>query len=102
MEDILDLYQQPLDEAYPVVCMDEKQYQLLDHLRAPIPMKPGERKSMTVTMPEKEPVASFFLPNRWPAGVKQQLASVEPRSIGLIRFENSWMFILQTLKRCFW
>lgn len=42
MEDILDLYQQPYDENYPVVCMDEKQYQLLDHLREPIPMKPGQ------------------------------------------------------------
>ncbi len=41
MEDILDLYQQPFDENYPVVCMDEKQYQLLDDLRSPIPMKPG-------------------------------------------------------------
>jgi hypothetical protein len=41
MKDILDLYQQPYNEAYPVVC-DEKQYQLLDHLRDPIPMKPGE------------------------------------------------------------
>ncbi len=41
MEDILDLYQQPFDETYPVVCMDEKQYQLLDDRRAPIPMKPG-------------------------------------------------------------
>ncbi|MEW5785749.1 MAG: IS630 family transposase, partial [Bacillota bacterium] len=42
MEDILDLYQQPYDEAYPVVCMDEKPYQLLDNARAPIPMEPGQ------------------------------------------------------------
>lgn len=41
MEDVLDLYQQPYDDNYPVVCMDEKQYQLLDDLRSPIPMKPG-------------------------------------------------------------
>ena len=41
MEDVLDLYQQQYDKDYPVVCMDEKQYQLLDDLRAPIPMKPG-------------------------------------------------------------
>lgn len=42
MEDILDLYQQPFDEAYPVICMDEKPYQLLDETRAPISMKPGK------------------------------------------------------------
>ena len=41
MEDILDLYQQPFDANYPVICMDEKPYQLLDETRSPIPMKPG-------------------------------------------------------------
>mgnify|MGYP005855601921 FL=1 len=44
MEDILDLYQQPFDESYPVICMDEKPYQLLDETRTPIPMKPGNPK----------------------------------------------------------
>jgi hypothetical protein len=44
MEDVLDLYQQPFDEEYPVICMDEKPYQLLDDVRNPIPMKP--RKPM--------------------------------------------------------
>lgn len=42
MEDVLDLYCQPYDEDYPVVCMDEKPYQLLDEVREPIPMKPGK------------------------------------------------------------
>ena len=41
MEDVLDLYCQPHDEAYPVVCMDEKPYQLLDEIREPVPMRPG-------------------------------------------------------------
>ena len=40
MEDILDLYQQPFDEDFPVICMDEKPYQLLDEALNPIPMKP--------------------------------------------------------------
>ena len=40
MEDVLDLYQQPFDEDYPVICMDEKPYQLLDEAMTPIPMKP--------------------------------------------------------------
>ena len=29
MEDILDIYEMPYDPAVPVVCMDEKPYQLL-------------------------------------------------------------------------
>lgn len=29
MEDVLDIYELPYDEKYPVVCMDEKPYQLL-------------------------------------------------------------------------
>jgi hypothetical protein len=41
MEDILDLYAQPYDEKYPVICMDEKPYQLLYEVMEPVPMKPG-------------------------------------------------------------
>ena len=41
MEDILDLYQQPFNESYPVICMDEKPLQLLDEIRTAIPMQPG-------------------------------------------------------------
>jgi len=41
MEDVLDLYQQQHCNVYPVICMDEKPYQLLDETRSPIPMKPG-------------------------------------------------------------
>jgi hypothetical protein len=42
MEDILDLYEQPVDEAHPVICMDEKPLQLLDEAREPIPMQTGK------------------------------------------------------------
>lgn len=41
MEDVLDVYQQPFDESCPVICMDEKPYQLLGETRTPIPMEPG-------------------------------------------------------------
>jgi DDE superfamily endonuclease len=41
MEDVLDVYARPHDPAVPVVCMDEKPYQLLAHARAPIPAAPG-------------------------------------------------------------
>ena len=41
MEDILDLYQQPFDPTAPVICMDEKPFQLLSETRRVIPMRPG-------------------------------------------------------------
>jgi len=42
MEDVLDVYEREYDEVCPVICMDEKPYQLLDESRRPIPMKPGD------------------------------------------------------------
>ena len=42
MENILDLYCLPYDPLYPVICMDEKPYQLLNDVLAPIKMKPGK------------------------------------------------------------
>jgi hypothetical protein len=41
MEDVLAVYRRPHDPVRPVVCMDEKPYQLLDHAREPIPAAPG-------------------------------------------------------------
>ncbi len=41
MEDVLDVYARPRDPAVPVVCMDEKPYQLLGQAREPIPAAPG-------------------------------------------------------------
>ena len=41
MEDVLDVYELPYDARRPVVCMDEKPYQLLGEAREPLPMIPG-------------------------------------------------------------
>jgi hypothetical protein len=41
MEDVLAVYARPYDPGRPVVCMDEKPYQLLGHAREPIPAVPG-------------------------------------------------------------
>ncbi|WP_406164868.1 hypothetical protein [Streptomyces sp. NBC_00996] len=41
MEDVLAVYARPYDRARPVVCMDEKPYQLLADARAPLPARPG-------------------------------------------------------------
>lgn len=44
MEDVLDVYHRPYDESCPVICMDEKPYQLFGETREPITMKPGNVK----------------------------------------------------------
>jgi hypothetical protein len=41
MEDVLAVYARPYDPRRPVVCMDEKPYQLLGHAREPVPAVPG-------------------------------------------------------------
>ena len=44
MEDILDIYEMPYHPEVPVVCMDEKPYQLLGEVREPLPMRPGDTR----------------------------------------------------------
>ncbi len=46
MEDILDVYERPYNPALPVVCMDEKPYQLLGEARQPLPMRPGDHQKI--------------------------------------------------------
>lgn len=41
MEAILDLYAEPYDPRYPVVCFDERLYQLVSEVRQPLPLQPG-------------------------------------------------------------
>ncbi|WP_237048466.1 IS630 family transposase [Lentzea guizhouensis] len=41
MEDVLAVYARPYDPARPVVCMDEKPFQLLGEVRDPLPARPG-------------------------------------------------------------
>jgi len=46
MEDILDIYEMPYNPAIPVVCMDEKPYQLLGETKQPLSMRPGDTLKM--------------------------------------------------------
>jgi hypothetical protein len=43
MEDVLDVYHRPYDPKRPQVCLDETNKQLLQHVRVPIPARPGVR-----------------------------------------------------------
>lgn len=42
MEDILDLYTEPFNSLYPVVCFDEVSYQLISEKQKPLPLEPGK------------------------------------------------------------
>lgn len=46
MEDVLDVYELPYDPLRPVVCVDEKPYQLLGEARESWAMRPGDNKKV--------------------------------------------------------
>ena len=58
MEDVLDVYEMPYDEKIPVVCMDEKALQLLDDVREPLPMRPGDNEKSILSISETGHAAS--------------------------------------------
>jgi hypothetical protein len=49
MEDVLEVYERPYDPVRPVLCMDEKPYQLLGEVRKPIAAKPGVAEKVVGT-----------------------------------------------------
>ena len=49
MEDVLEVYSRPYDPQRPVVCMDEKPYQLLGHVRESLPAIPGSTEKVDNT-----------------------------------------------------
>lgn len=60
MEDVLDLYMQPYDPAYPQVCMDELSKQLIGETRVPLPPAPGQVARMDYEY-ERLGVANLFI-----------------------------------------
>lgn len=46
MEDVLDIYELPYNPDIPVVCMDEKPYQLLGEAKDSWAMRPGDNKKI--------------------------------------------------------
>jgi hypothetical protein len=60
MEDILEVYQQPYDEKYPLVCMDESSKQHIKETRTSIAAKP-ESVARYDTEYERNGVSCLFL-----------------------------------------
>lgn len=46
MEDVLDIYELPYNSMQPVICMDEKPYQLLGESREPLLLKKGSNQKI--------------------------------------------------------
>ena len=64
MEDVLDLYEEPYDPAYPTVCLDEKPVVLHTRARPPVPAHPCP--------PSRE---------RWNAGIMNTSVRARPTSL---------------------
>jgi len=61
MEDVLAVYHRSYNEKYPVVCMDEKPFQLLDERYAPIPMSKTNKILKYDNEYEKKGSCSIFM-----------------------------------------
>ena len=60
MESVLEVYKRPLEEHYPVVCMDESSTQCTKEVRAPIVARPGQTERYDVEY-ERNGVAHLIL-----------------------------------------
>lgn len=60
MEDVLDLYAEPYQEAQPVVCFDERPCQLVAETREPLACQPGRVKRVDYEY-ERQGVCNAFM-----------------------------------------
>jgi hypothetical protein len=60
MEDVLDVYQQPIDPTRPLICLDETSRQVLAETRPPLPMQP-RRPGRHDPEYERQGVVNVFL-----------------------------------------
>jgi hypothetical protein len=60
MEEVLDIYELPYNPLQPVVCMDEKPYQLLGEMREPLPMRKGSNQKIDSEY-ERKGTCSIFV-----------------------------------------
>lgn len=90
MEDVLDVYHRPYDKNCPVICMDEKPYQLLDEKRDPIPMKNDNSTKKEDSEYIRNGTCSIFMFNEALVGWRK--ASVRER-----RTKKDWALEIQEL-----
>jgi hypothetical protein len=78
MEDVLQVYAQPYNRDFPVVCMDESSIQLIGEVTPPIPAAPGHPELLDDEYVRKG-VVSIFLEVE-PLGGKRQVKITERRT----------------------
>ena len=61
MEDVLEVYQRPVDPMRPLVCLDEFAKQLLSESRAPLPARPGSIEKYDSEYVRQGSVTGFML-----------------------------------------
>lgn len=74
MKDVLAVYERPYDADCPVVCMDEKPYQLLDARREPIPMSENNHIERYDCEYERKGTCSIFMFTEALAGWRHTVA----------------------------
>lgn len=80
MEDVLDLYAQPLQPWRPVVCFDERPVQLLSDTREPLPMQPGRVKRYDYEY-KREGSANLFMMCQPLAGWREVKATPQRKKV---------------------
>jgi hypothetical protein len=78
MEDVLDLYAEPLDPTKPVVCFDELSKQLVAETRLPLPIQPGQPERFDYEY-ERRGTANLFLAAQ-PLGGWRHVAVTDQRT----------------------
>jgi len=73
-----DIYEMPYDPESPVVCMDEKPYQLLGEAREPLPMRPGNDRKVDPEYIRNDTCSIFAFVE--PLGGKHHVSVREHRS----------------------
>lgn len=78
MEEVLDLYEQPYDEAHPVICLDESPRQLVSEVRTAPVDEDGNRYEDYEY--KREGVADLFMIAEPKAGKRQVLVKPDHKS----------------------
>jgi hypothetical protein len=99
MEDVLAVYSRDYDADYPVVCMDEKPFQLLDERYQPILMSKNNHKLKYDCEYERKGTCSIFIFTEPLAGWRYAHALAQ--RTGLLRLNGFLMSVILTQRKLF-
>ena len=80
MEDVLDVYERPYNPDIPLVCIDEKSYQLLGEVRKPLPMIPGHAEKRDSEYDRRGTVSMFMISEPY-AGIRHVIVSTSRTAV---------------------